>query len=92
LYEALKFNQRIWSIFQGGPLNEDNPLPKKLRLDVLRLSGFVDRQILETLASPAEKNLKLLSTSTTISLQGSGVHRNEAPSFEIVLSMTLSRN
>ncbi len=52
LDEALKFNQRIWSIFQGELAKEDNPLPKNMRVDVLRLSAFVDRRILETLAAP----------------------------------------
>ena len=57
LNEALKFNQRVWSIFQGELAREDNPLPKKLRFDVLRLSAFIDRRILETMASPAPEKL-----------------------------------
>jgi len=52
LNKALKFNQRVWSIFQGELAKDENPLPKKLRLDVLRLSAFVDRRILEIIASP----------------------------------------
>lgn len=57
LNEALKFNQRIWSIFQGELSKEDNPLPKNVRLDVLRLSAFVDRRILETMAVPDPEKL-----------------------------------
>ena len=58
LADALRFNQRIWSIFQGELSREDNPLPKKLRADVLRLSAFIDRRILETMASPAPEKLE----------------------------------
>jgi flagellar protein FlaF len=57
LNDALKFNQRIWSIFQGELAKEDNPLPKNIRLNVLRLSAFVDRRILETLAAPDPEKL-----------------------------------
>ena len=31
LDEALKFNQRIWSIFQAELSNDDNPLPVELK-------------------------------------------------------------
>jgi flagellar protein FlaF len=57
LNEALQFNQRVWSIFQGELAREDHPLPKKLRFDVLRLSAFIDKRILETMASPAPEKL-----------------------------------
>lgn len=57
LNDALRFNQRIWSIFQGELSKEDNPLPKKMRLDVLKLSAFVDRRILETMAAPDPEKL-----------------------------------
>ena len=40
------------AFFQGELSREDNPLPKKVkRFDVLRLSAFIDRRILETMAS-----------------------------------------
>lgn len=60
LEEALKFNQRIWSIFQGELAREDNPLPKKLRIDIIRLSAFIDRQIFETMAFPSKDKLKII--------------------------------
>ena len=55
--EALKFNQRVWSIFQAELTKEDNPLPRDVRRDVLRLSAFVDRRILEFMASPEPDKL-----------------------------------
>ena len=60
LEEALKYNQRIWSIFQSELSREDHELPKKLRLDILRLAAFIDRRIFETMASPAPEKLKIV--------------------------------
>jgi flagellar protein FlaF len=57
---ALKFNQRIWSIFQGELVRDDNPMPKNLRLDILRLSYFIDRRILETMAYPSPEKLNII--------------------------------
>jgi flagellar protein FlaF len=60
LDESLKFNQLIWSIFQSELAAEDNPLPKDLRLNLLRLSSFIDGRSLETLAYPASEKLTIL--------------------------------
>ena len=60
LEEALKFNQCIWSIFQCELVREDHPLPKKLRLDILRLGTFVDKQIFETMAYPSPEKLTIV--------------------------------
>jgi flagellar protein FlaF len=60
LDEALKFNQRMWSVFQGELGREDNPLPKHLRRDLLRLSAFVDKRIFETMAYPSADKLTVI--------------------------------
>jgi flagellar protein FlaF len=60
LEEALKYNQRIWSIFQSELSREDHELPKKLRLDIFRLAAFIDRRIFETLAFPSPEKLKIV--------------------------------
>jgi flagellar protein FlaF len=60
LQEALKFNQKIWSIFQGELLREDHPMPKKLRLDIIRLAAFIDRRIFETMAYPSSEKLNIV--------------------------------
>jgi flagellar protein FlaF len=60
LEAALKYNQRIWSIFQSELAREDNELPKKLRLDILRLAAFIDRRIFETMAFPSPEKLKIV--------------------------------
>jgi flagellar protein FlaF len=60
LDEALRFNQRIWSIFQTELSHDENPLPKKLRLDIIRLSAFIDRRIFETMADPSPDKLSII--------------------------------
>ena len=60
LDESLKFNQLVWSIFQSELSAEDNPLPKELRLNLLRLSSFIDGRSLDTLAYPASEKLTIL--------------------------------
>ena len=60
LNDALKYNQLIWNIFQGELKRDDNPLDKRLRADLLRLSALVDRQIFETMGDPSPDKLNLV--------------------------------
>jgi flagellar protein FlaF len=60
LDEALKYNQRVWSILQGELAKEDNPLPRQLRQNLLRLGAFIDRRIFETMAYPAPEKLTVV--------------------------------
>ena len=60
LEEALKYNQRVCSIFQSELSREDHELPMKLRLGILRLAAFIDRRIFETMASPAPEKLNIV--------------------------------
>ena len=57
LDEALKYTQRVWSIFQGELSNEDNPLPRQLKINLLRLSSFIDKRIFETMSYPSPEKL-----------------------------------
>lgn len=57
LDEALVFNQRIWTIFQDELIREDNPLPAQLRGDILRLSLFIDKRIVEIMKDPSPEKL-----------------------------------
>jgi flagellar biosynthesis activator protein FlaF len=50
LRDALRLNQRLWSIFQGALSEPDCPLPKDVRDNVLALSVLVDRQIMARFA------------------------------------------
>ena len=60
LDKALKYNQRIWSIFQAELASPDNPLPTDLKRDLLKLSGFIDKRIFETMARPTPEKLSII--------------------------------
>ena len=57
LEEALYINQRIWTIFQSELSSEDNPLPAKMKKDLLTLSIFIDKRIFEVMACPEPEQL-----------------------------------
>ena len=52
LESAIRYNQRIWSFFQSELSLPDNPLPKKMRENILNLSLFIDKRLLEVMAFP----------------------------------------
>ena len=60
LEAALKYNQRVWTIFQAEVEKPENPLPNALKVDLLQLSAFIDKRTLETLAYPAPEKLTIL--------------------------------
>ena len=60
LQGALKFNQRVWSIFQAELEKIENPLPNKVKIDLLRLSAFIDKRIFEVMAYPSPEKLTIL--------------------------------
>ncbi len=76
LKEAIKYNQMIWNIFMSELAKQDNPLPKKLREDILSLGVYVSKQIFDVMAlSSPEKltsiiNINLsLATGLRVSLE-----------------------
>ena len=57
---ALKYNQKIWSIFQGELSKPDNPLPTPIKSDLLKLAGFIDKRIFETMSFPSPEKLDII--------------------------------
>ena len=57
---ALKYNQRVWCIFQAELENPANPLPNSLKVALLRLIAFIDKRTLETIAYPTPEKLTIL--------------------------------
>lgn len=57
LREALNYNQSVWSIFQAELSKNDHPLPLEIRQNILNLSVFVDKKIIEALAEPSAEKL-----------------------------------
>ncbi|MBN2068639.1 MAG: flagellar biosynthesis regulator FlaF [Opitutales bacterium] len=60
LDEALRFNQRVWDIFNSDWQSPNNQLPKDIRQDLLSLSVFVRKTTLEIMAEPKVKKLDVL--------------------------------
>jgi flagellar protein FlaF len=60
LDEALKYNQKIWTLFQSELAKPGNPLPKKIREDLLSLSAFVDKRIFEIMSFPTPEKLSAI--------------------------------
>jgi flagellar biosynthesis activator protein FlaF len=60
LLDAIKYNQRIWSFFQAELSEPTNPLPKKIREDILNLSLFLDKRLFEVMASPEPDKLSIV--------------------------------
>ncbi len=79
LDEALKYNQKLWSLFQADLTDDESPLPKKLREDILSLSIFVDRRTFELMSSPVrEKITVLININQNIAAGLNTVVENEA--------------
>ena len=60
LDEALRFNQRIWDIFNSDWQRPDNKLPKEVRQDLLSLGVFVRKTTLDIMAYPEARKLDVL--------------------------------
>lgn len=60
LDDALKYNQLIWSVFQGDLTMDGNPLPRQLKQNLLTLSAFIDKRIFETMAYPSPEKLNVI--------------------------------
>jgi len=61
LAEALRFNQKLWTIFQAELENPENPLPDELKVNILSLAIFIQRTILGQLANPTEEGVKQIA-------------------------------
>lgn len=57
---ALKYNQRIWSIFQVEMSKPDNPLPDNIKRNIIHLSRFIDKRIFDTMAFPEPQKLSII--------------------------------
>lgn len=63
LDDALRLNQIVWSIFQGELMKADNPLPRQLKQDLLSLSVFIDKRIIDVMVAPSPEKLNIIINS-----------------------------
>ncbi len=57
---ALKYNQKIWTIFQVEVSKPENPLQPAIKSNILYLSRFIDKRIFETMAFPEPGKLDII--------------------------------
>ena len=60
LDQALRYNQRVWSIFQVEVSKDDNPLPKAIKQNIFLLSRFIDQRIFDAMAFPSSEKLNII--------------------------------
>jgi flagellar biosynthesis activator protein FlaF len=74
LEKALKHNQIVWTFFQSELSKPDNPLPKKLRENIISLGLFVAKQIIYIMSYPSPDKLTIIiniNLSLAAGLRGS---------------------
>lgn len=60
LDEALRYNQRVWTLFQSELDEPANPLPQPIKANLLALIGFIDRRTFSLMADPAPERIDVL--------------------------------
>jgi flagellar protein FlaF len=60
LDEALRYNLKLWTLFQAELSSPENPLPPEVKKNLLTLSKFIDKRTYEVLSSPAPEKLDIL--------------------------------
>lgn len=60
LDEALRYNQRVWTLFQSELMEPANPLPQPIKDNLLALIGFIDRRTFSLMAEPVPARLDVL--------------------------------
>lgn len=73
--EALRYNLRLWTLFQAELMAEENPLPTEIKRNLLSLAAFIDKRTIEAISYPAVEKLDILiniNRNIAAGLQGSG--------------------
>ncbi len=76
LDEALRYNQRVWSIFQTEVTDPENPLPAAIKQSIMQLGRFIDQRIFDTMAFPSPEKLEIvirINKNIAAGLRGSPV-------------------
>lgn len=60
LDQALRHNQRVWTLFQSELMDESNPLPAEIKRNLMALSNFIDRRTVDIMVKPERAKLDIL--------------------------------
>jgi len=78
LFEALRYNQRLWGLFQQELARADHEMIPMLRANLLRLSVFVDKRTFEIMGDPHPEKLQVLIDINRHLAEGLAIHPNPA--------------
>lgn len=73
LYDALRYNQKIWTIFQSELSKKDNQQPMDIRKNLLTLSVFINKQIRSAMADPSPETVNSIIDINMSIAQGLGM-------------------
>lgn len=62
LDDALRYNQKIWDVFQNDWRSKDCPLKREMRENLLSLGVYVRKTTLDIMAYPKKEKLNTLIT------------------------------
>ena len=60
LDEALRNNLRLWTLFQAELARPEHEMPADMRLNLLRITRFVDKRTFELMADPQPERIQAL--------------------------------
>jgi flagellar biosynthesis activator protein FlaF len=60
LDQALRHNLRLWTLFQAELAQPERKMPVDMRVNLLKLSRFVDKRTFELMADPQPEKLQAL--------------------------------
>jgi len=60
LDEALRYNQKLWTVFQADLMEEDNAMPAEIKRNLLTLSVYIDKRTFDVMSFPDPEKLNIL--------------------------------
>ena len=57
---ALLYNRKLWTVFLGSAMNDDNPLPVEIRQNVANLGMYIMSQTVALMSNPQVSVLRSL--------------------------------
>jgi flagellar protein FlaF len=59
---ALLYNRKLWTVFLGSAMNDDNPLPLEIRQNVANLGMYIMSQTIAVTSNPQPEIVRSLVT------------------------------
>jgi flagellar biosynthesis activator protein FlaF len=72
---ALLYNRKLWTVFLGSAMNDDNPLPQEIRQNVANLGMYIMSQTIAVTSNPQVaimRSLVLINRELAAGLRGQG--------------------